>query len=340
MRVLVIGGTNFIGPHVVAALARAGHEITVYHRGHHEPELPSAVRHIHSPRAAIPVLHFPSALTDPPPDMVLHMFPVGQDDARAAVARFAGVARRMVALSSGDVYRAYGRLLGSEPGPLEPVPLDEDAPLREAFFPYRHSAAGPADWTFHYEKILAERAIMTSGALRGTVLRLPAVYGPGDPYHRLRPYIKRMDDARPAILLETAQAAWRWTHGYVEDVAQAIVLAVTDERAAGKVYNVGEAETPTVAERVREIGEIAGWRGAVVPLDADRLPPHLRAPYQPRQDLVVDTRRIRDELDFAEVQNRKDGLRRTIDWERANPSPAGDPGAAEYTAEDAALHRR
>jgi hypothetical protein len=57
MRILVMGGTNFIGPHVVAALHRHGNEVTVYHRGVHEPDLPSAVRHIHSPRAAIPVLH-------------------------------------------------------------------------------------------------------------------------------------------------------------------------------------------------------------------------------------------------------------------------------------------
>jgi nucleoside-diphosphate-sugar epimerase len=339
MRVLIIGGTNFIGPAVVSALHGGGHEITVYHRGHHEPELPSAVRHIHSPRAALPVLYFPPALSDPPPDVVLHMFPVGQVDARAAVAHFGGVARRIVALSSGDVYRAYGRLLGTEPGPPEPVPLDEEAPLRETCFPYRQAAAGPTDWTFHYEKILAERAVMASGPLRSTVLRLPAVYGPGDPYRRLRPYIKRMDDGRPAILLERAQAAWRWTHGYVEDVAHAIALAVTDERAAGRVYNIGEAETPTVAGRVREIAEIVGWGGAVVPLNADRLPAHLRAPYQTQQDLVVDSSRIRKELGFTESRSREESLRRTIDWERANPAPAGDPGATEYAAEDAALRR-
>jgi nucleoside-diphosphate-sugar epimerase len=339
MRVLVIGGTNFIGPHVVSALYHGGHEITVYHRGHHEPELPPAVRHVHHPGAAVPVLYFPPALSDPPPDVVLHMFPVGQDDARAVVARFTGIARRIVALSSGDVYRAYGRLIGSEPGPPEPVPLDEDAPLRDTFYPYRHTAGGPADWTFHYEKILAERAVMASSTLRGTILRLPAVYGPGDPYRRLRPYIKRMDDGRPVILLEAAQAEWRWTHGYVEAVAEAIALAATDERAAGKVYNVGEAETPSVADRVRELGEVAGWRGAVVSLSADQLPSHLRAPYQPRQDLVVDTGRLRTELGFAEKQTRQEGLRRTIDWERANPFSAGDPGAAEYAAEDAAFQR-
>jgi nucleoside-diphosphate-sugar epimerase len=336
MRILVIGGTNFIGPHVVTALHRQGHEVTVYHRGLHEAELPTAVRHIHSPRASIPVFHFPSSLSDPAPDVVLHMFPVGEDDARAAVARFVGVARRIVALSSGDVYRAYGRLLGTEPGPPDPVPLDENAPLRETLFPYRQSASGPADWTYHYEKILAERALL-AGRLPATVLRLPAVYGPGDPYHRLRPFIKRMDDRRPAIVLEDTQAKWRWTHGYVEDVAHAIALAVADERAAGRVYNIGEAKVPTMAERVREIGQVAGWNGTVVPLSPERLPSHLRAPYPAQQDLVVDTRRVRSELGFGEPVSNDEGLRRTIEWERAHPPEKGDPGPAEYAAEDAAL---
>jgi nucleoside-diphosphate-sugar epimerase len=146
-----------------------------------------------------------------------------------------------------------------------------------------------------------------------------------------------MDDRRPAILLESAQAEWRWTHGYVENVAQAIALAVVDDRAAGKIYNVGEAETPTVADRVRRIGELAGWKGEIVSVASNKLPPHLHSPYEPHQDLVVDSSRLRDELRFTEVHSMDDGLRRTIEWERANPPAVGDPGAAEYAAEDTAL---
>ena len=336
MRVLVIGGTNFIGPHVVTQLHKLGHEITLYHRGRHEPTLPASVRHVHSARAGIPVLHFPSSLSDPPPEVVVHMFPVGDDDTRAAVARFAGVARRIVAISSGDVYRAYGRLLGTEPGPPLAVPLSEDAPLRETLFPYRTMAPGPTDWTYHYEKILVERAVLED-RLPGTVLRLPVVYGPGDPHHRLRPYIVRMADRRPAILLESAAADWRWTHAYVEDVAQAIVRSVTDDRAAGKVYNVGEATTPTMAERIGSIGTVMGWKGKIVPMSRERIPPHLRAPHEPQQDLATDTRRIRAELNFEEGLSADEGLRRTVQWERTNSVSAGDPGEPEYAAEDAAL---
>ena len=312
----------------------------MYHRGVHEPHLPSAVRHIHSGRATLPFLHFPSELSEPAPDVVLLMFPVGGDDARAAMARFAGSAGRIVAISSGDVYRAYGRLLGSEPGPPEPVPLDEDAPLRQTLYPYRESAAGPSDWTFHYEKIQVERAVLAGATLPGTVLRLPAVYGPGDSYRRLRPYIKRMEDGRRAILLDEAQASWRWSHGYVENVAHAIALAVTDNRAAGRIYNIGEEETPTMAERVRQIGELEKWTGKVVRLPPDRVPAHLRTPYEPRQDLVVDTGRLRTELGFTEPVSREEGIRRTIEWERAHPPESGDPGTAEYAAEDEVLASR
>jgi nucleoside-diphosphate-sugar epimerase len=337
MRILVIGGTNFIGPHVVRELHGRGHDVTVYHRGMHEPVLPAAVRHIHSSRASIPFLHFPLPLSDPPPDVVLHMFPVGEADTKAAIARFIGVARRIVAISSGDVYRAYGRLLGSEPGPPETVLLTEDAPVREALYPYRNAASGPNDWTYHYEKILVER-VLFSGRLPATVLRLPAVYGPGDPYHRFRPYIKRMQDGRPVILLDASQAAWRWSHGYVEDMGRAIATVTLEDRAVGKVYNVGEAVVPTVEERVRRIGELMAWTGRVATLNREQLPEHLRVPYEPRQDLVMDTQRVRSELGWKEAVSADDGMRRTIEWEHANSAP-GDPTPAEYGAEDRALGR-
>ena len=339
MRVLIIGGTGFIGPPVVRRLAAAGHEVTVFHRGEREAALPPEVRHVHSPSAAMPVVEFPAELPATRPDVVLHMIPIGERDARAAVEAFRGRAGRLVALSSCDVYRAYGRLLRLEEGEADDRPLPEEAPLREALFPYRAMAAGPGDWTHDYEKILAERTFLHQQRLPATVLRLPAVYGPGDPQRRLHPWLRRMVDGRPAVLLSEDQARWRWSHGHVENVAAAIASAVTDARAEGRVYNVADEPTPTAGEWVALIGDAAGWNGRVVVLPRDELPQHLRDPYDYRHPLVVDSSRIRRELGWKEELPLAEAMRATVASHLAAGLEPADPARFDYAAEDEALRR-
>jgi nucleoside-diphosphate-sugar epimerase len=272
MRILVIGGTRFVGPPVVRRLVEQGHQVAVFHRGKTEAELPQEVEHLHGDRTRLP--EFRDAVRRFGPEVALDMAAYTEAEAQTVGEAVRGVARRIVGVSSMDVYWAYGRFHGTEPGPPEPVPLSEDAPLRERHYPYRGEGRGLDD----YEKILVERVVMSSRDIAGTVLRLPMVYGPGDYQHRLFVDLKRMDDARPAILLAEDVARWRWTRGYVEDVAAAIALATTDDRAAGRVYNVGEADALSYAEWVERLGRAAGWRGRVVALPGERLPAHLMPP--------------------------------------------------------------
>jgi nucleoside-diphosphate-sugar epimerase len=336
MRVLIIGGTNFIGPHVVRNLASGGHEVVIFHRGEHEAELPSNVRHIHSAAARFPVLSFPQELISWKPEVVLHMVAMGEQDAEVVIRAFTGVAQRLVALSSGDVYGAYGVLNGTESGTAKSELLREDSPLRKNLYPYRKMAKGPDDWLYSYDKILMERVVMSHSDLPTTILRLPAVYGPGDTNRRLFSHLKRMDDDRPAILLDENQATWRWSHGYVENIAAAIVLAVTDDRASGRIYNVGEKSVPTTIERVRSLAKVVGRTGKIVTLPRASLPPHLRDAHDYSQDLAYDTSRIRSELGYGEVVSMDEGLRRTVAWLRAHP-PELDTAQYDYAAEDAVL---
>jgi nucleoside-diphosphate-sugar epimerase len=335
MRILVIGGTAFAGPHVVRRLCELGHEVAVFHRGQTQAELPRAVRHIYGDRDQLQ--DAAGELCAFAPEVVLDTMLAREAQAQTVVRIFKGVARRIVAISSQDVYRAYGRLIHLEPGPVEPVPIDEDAPLRRKLYPYRERAQGPEDRSYHYEKIVVERAIMGDPDLPGTILRWPMVYGPRDRQHRTFECLKRMDDGRPAILLEEGAAQWRWTKGYVENVAAAVVLALTDERATGRIYNVGERETQTWAEWVRAIGRAAGWEGRVVVVPRNRLPESMLPGHNTEQHLVTDTTRIREELGYEEVVSREEGLRRTVAWERANPPEQYDPEAFDYGAEDQVL---
>jgi len=333
MRVLVIGGTKFIGPAAVERLREMGHDVTVFHRGETEPiDLPN-VAHLHGDRQ-----HLVDFITDfkrLAPDVVLDTVAYTERDAQTVMATFAGIARRIVVLSSMDVYRAYGRVKGSESGPPDAVPLTEDAPLRTSLYPDAADAPEARD----YDNILVERVVMGDLALPGTILRLPAVYGPHDYHHRLFPYLKKMDDRRPAIVLDEQVARWRWTRGYVENVAVAIALAVTDERAISRVYNVGEEYALTEADWVRAIGRAAGWEGEVVVVPRDRLPVSLRwwGEAAMEQEWAVDTTRIRTELGYVECVPRDEALRRTVAWERANPPADFPPALFDYAAEDAVL---
>jgi nucleoside-diphosphate-sugar epimerase len=52
MRTLVMGGTRFLGVHVVGELLRAGHEVTVFHRGSRTPTWERPVKHVVGDRNA------------------------------------------------------------------------------------------------------------------------------------------------------------------------------------------------------------------------------------------------------------------------------------------------
>jgi len=337
IRVLIIGGTRFIGPFVVRQLVETGHQVTVFHRGQTETDLPKSVQHLHGDRAQL--LDFKHEFQQLAPQVVVDIAAYTEQEAKIVMQAFTSIAQRVVAISSQDVYRAYERVRRTNPGPPDPIPLTEDSPLRENFYPYRAQAKGQGDWQYHYEKILVERVFMSNPDLPGTVLRLPQVYGPGDYQHRLFAYLKRMDDGRLLIPLEEGRANWRWTRGYVENVAAAIALAVVDGRALGRVYNVGEEMAFPEAEWIDRIGQAAGWQGKVVKVKSDQLPVHLAMNLDWNQHLVIDSSRIRRELGYAEPVPLDEAIARTIVWEREHPPKNIDATQFDDATEDAAIAR-
>ena len=335
MHVLVIGGTGFIGRHAVRRLIEAGNTVTLFHRGQTNAGLPDGVDYISGERSDLQ--SFAAEFKRAAPDVALDMICYNKQEALDLVGTLDSVCERVVVASSMDVYRSYGRLLWLEQGSPDCGPLNEDYPLRESEYPHRTIAKSPADFAQYYEKIHVERVVTTAPSLRATILRLPAVYGPGDKYHRTFEYLKRMDDGREKVLLEETRSRWRWTRGYVENVADAIALAVTSNRAAGRIFNVGEPEALNEAEWVRTIGEAAEWRGEVVTLSRDRMPAHLEYHFNWEHQLECDTSRMRIDLGYVERVSRGEAMKQTIEWERSHPPDQVDAASFNYAAEDEVL---
>lgn len=334
-RVLVIGGTRFIGLHTVGALLTAGCEVALFHRGDTEPDGLPHCRHLHGDRREL--LSHVAAFERFGPDVVLDMVPIARADAVDTVLAFNGVAGRVVAISSQDVYLAYDILRSREERPPVPQPMTEDAPLRERLYPYRDLF--PSDSRMYdYDKIPVEQTYLADPELPGTILRLPAVYGPHDYQHRPFPYLRRMVDGRRWIILDERGAGWRWSRTFVDNAAQAITLTVLDDRASGRIYNVAEPLAPTEEEWVRAIAAEYGWSGEIVTLPTDQVPEHLRdEELNFGQDLVADTTRIRRELDYRESVEPFEAMQRTVGWELANLPEELPPHRLDYEAEDEAL---
>jgi nucleoside-diphosphate-sugar epimerase len=162
------------------------------------------------------------------------------------------------------------------------------------------------------------------------------VYGPGDMFHRLYPALKRMVDLRPTILQEQTFSQWVTCRGYVENVAEAIALAATSEKAAGRIFNVADLDLYTEAEWTTKIGQVVGWNGRVIALPRADTPKHLLAPHNFGQHLFMDSTRIRGELGYAESVPLNEAIRRTVEWEKENPPEKIDPAQYDYVAEDEA----
>ncbi len=334
LRVLAIGGNGFIGRFVTALLLEAGHEVMVFHRGS-TPLDSSGARELLGRHEDLPL--FGADIARLAPDVVLDFILGSGAHAATLLEALAGRAGRLVVLSSQDVYRATGILHGLEEGDPDPVPLGEDAPLRTRLHPYPppvlEALRGVFGWVDgEYDKIPVERAVLEQTAIPAVVLRLPMVFGPGDPLHRLFPIVKRVDDRRPFILLDERMAAWRATRGYVENVAAAIALAATATAAAG-IYNLG-GEATSELEWTETVARAAGFTGVVRSLAAGETPPHLRPPGNVAQHWVTDAGRLARELSFKPPVSRAVALERTIAWERSHPPDAIDPAQFDYAAED------
>jgi nucleoside-diphosphate-sugar epimerase len=326
LRFVVLGGTRFIGPYVVRELAEAGHEVTVFHRGETEADLHSSVRHVHGDFGELEQ-RLPE-LGDPAPDVVIDMVPYIAKSGGHGVLHFKGIAGRGIVLTSCDVYRAFARFWRSEPGAPDPLPLTEASPIRRKMAPDRTSMH------VDFDNVEVEDAVLSDTHFAVTSLRLPATYGPGDRQHRLHELVGRMDDARPTILIDERFAGWRWARGYVEDVAAAIALAAAHERAAGRIYNVAQPKAYSETQWAQMVADVHGWRGEIVPVPHAAMPEPMRMDYDERQEFVVSSDRIRNELGFEERVPLNEGLRRTIEWERANRPTGAEP---DYEAEDRVL---
>lgn len=339
MKILLIGGNGFIGQYVVEQLASCGHELMVFHRGGKPSDAARFAREMLGD--ANRLSEYRAQLSAFAPDVVINFILSSGAQAEEMMSALRGITGRVVVLSSMDVYRACGILHRTETGDLQQLPLTEDSELRTkpAYTPEQMEAGKKIfSWmTDNYDKIPVERVVLADSEIPATVLRLPMVYGPGDPLRRFLPIIKRIVDGRKKIPLERESAQFRAPKGYVENAAQAITLAATSAKASRRIHNVAEETAFSELKWAQLVARAMKWDGEFVLLPQEQMPANLFSDGRWEQHWVASSQRIREELGYREEVSLEEGLKRTIAWERANPPQQLPAALFDYAAEDAAL---
>ncbi len=321
MKVLVIGGTLFIGRQLVAELLKAGHDVTVLHRKP-EHDLGRRVRNITADRSDAVAMRaaiesdnfevvFDNAYDWHRGTTAFHV----EAAARACCARL----HRYVFMSS---VAAYGDGLNHHEG----------------------HALAPDDHPDPYarNKAMSERALFRLHQRNGfpaVTLRPPYVYGPGNPFYREAFFWDRMRDNRPIIMPGDGRRLMQFVA--VKDLVWACLRVLETPAAVGHAFNIANLRPITQTQAVQDFATAAGKEANLVRLPRElifRAGGHPMGPklyfgvyydLPPITQVVTKAQRI---LKFAPTDFEK-GLAETYRWYLRHH----DRSARDYSFEDVLL---
>jgi nucleoside-diphosphate-sugar epimerase len=254
MKALVLGGSVFVGKHMVQALVDAGHDVSVLNRGKTPSSLPPAVKQIVADRTDAKSMR--DALAGSQWDAVFDVsgfvMVSGGADAQSLLDLFDGNIGHYVYTSS---VMAYDQGRGV-------FPWREEDPM---------STEGPE--TYGGFKAEMERQLLARYQKTGfpaTIIRPAAIYGPDNNIFDMElPMFLRLRQGRPILVPHGGLVAV--SYGHVDDLCEAMLGCVGNKAGLGEIFNI-TAEAVTANEYVRVLAEIVGAKPNIVPVPDDMLP--------------------------------------------------------------------
>jgi UDP-glucuronate 4-epimerase len=314
MKIIVTGGAGFIGSHVVRALLKEGHEVTVLDEFNdfYDPAIKRA--NVASFESAVEVSEIDLRHWEPvrdlfakvKPDAVIHLA------ARAGVrpsildpklyidtnitgtfhvleaARLAGCTKILFA-SSSSVY-----------GLSKTIPFREDLPLLQTLSPYAATKLAGEQLCGNFVNLHGMRVV---------ALRFFTVYGPGQrPDLAIHSFTYAIENGRS--IRQFGDGTTRRDYTYIDDIVQGVMGALSFVQGEGplfEIFNLGENETTTLSELIASIEKALGKKALI-----ERLP-------EQKGDMPLtsaDITKARTLLGFAPKTPIREGIPAFVAWYR------------------------
>ena len=305
MRILMIGGTGWLGHHIAQRLVRRGHSVAVLSRG---------TRGQFSPPENVTTIHADKSESGPFRDLLKGLdvdAVVDSDPSEASLRTVAetlgGRLRHYVHCSSTGVYT-----------PLRAVPATEAHPWQE-----------PTGINFMH-KVALDKLALDAHAKQGfpaTVIRPTNIMGPGklpiDTLGGRHPdFLPQLVAGDQVFLPNDGLALLQPV--FVEDVAEAFALALERPESIGRIYNISWHQSVPLREYLDIVCRILGAHPKVTCLPAEEIiatfegtdtvsPAGLRFVCE---HMCFDISRAREELGYEPALSIEESTRRTIEWWR------------------------
>lgn len=308
MRALVIGGTGPTGPHLLQGLLDRGYDVTILHRGVHEPPGLPEVRHLHADP------HFRETIDEAIGAESWDVVVCTYGRLKVIASAFAGRCEQLIGVSGVPVYRGFADPQNTRPHGMR-VLAREDGPLADAYDPVPEFAG---------KIVTAEREVFATGKAGGyaaTIVRYPQIYGPRNMVPWEWAVMKRILDGRRQMILPDG-GLWMISRCAARNAAAVLLAAVDQPRAAaGHAFNVADDDQHTTGQWVQNVAALLGAELEIVGIPRELAPSAMGEllAQNAGPHVLVDAHLAKELLGYREVVSAANALADTVRWLTENP---------------------
>jgi len=305
MKVIVIGGTRFLGISIIRGLLRRGYEVTSVHRGKTRAEIDGIEEVLldKDDRNALGGL-LSSARCDAVIDTIF-----SADDLRFVIPILDGRISNYIHCGSTGVY-----------APMKYLPARED------------DECNPPEELGGYGSKLEQDEVLLGAywesGFPSTILRPSNIYGPGDiPLDiwggRSAGFFRRITRDEDITVPNDGKALIQ--PGYVEDLGDAFSLPLEHEGAVGQIFNISSDRCVTLDTYLEVMMDLVGSTSSVdhMPMEdlIEKYPQHFGSwPAGLKfvcEHMSIDISKARRQLGYAPRVSLEEGMRLNLDWMRS-----------------------
>jgi 2'-hydroxyisoflavone reductase len=236
LKVLILGGTGFIGPHFVRVLGANGHKVTLFNRGKRDPEVKPGVEQLLGDRNGQV-----DALKGRDWDVCIDNSGYKPSQVKLTAGLLQPHIKHYIFISSVSAYADFAA-----------TNIDEDYKLATLKDPANEEVTGE---TYGGLKAVCERIVQETYGKNANVIRPTYIAGPGDPTDRFTYWPVRV--SRGGEMLAPGAAADPIGYIDVRDLAEFVRTCV--EKHVGGVYNLcNKPRSATMGELLEKSRSISG----------------------------------------------------------------------------------